>query len=115
MSSEGIEASSLILHCRQSQVVGYQFDTISAFLLLRETLEFTRVLTTRPRKYHSSAERNVPVETIAFDLQAYLQSSSQLLKNFRLMHVQNTETFEKTRLPTHPELTASEWSGLFGG
>ena len=76
-------------------MVGYQFDTISAFPSAKEILELQECLQ-RVQENITVRRTERPVETIAFDLQAYLQASSQLLKNFRLMHVQNTATFEKT-------------------
>ena len=76
-------------------MVGYQFDTISAFPSAKKILELQECLQ-RVQENITVRRTERPVETIAFDLQAYLQSSSQLLKNFRLMYVQNTETFEKT-------------------
>lgn len=92
---EGIDLQAFDYTLSTKPVLGYQFDTISAFPSAKEILELQECLQ-RVQENITVRRTERPVETIAFDLQAYLQALSQLLKNFRLMHVQNTATFEKT-------------------
>lgn len=92
---EGIDLQTFDYTLSTKPVLGYQFDTISAFPSAKEILELQECLQ-RVQENITVRRTERPVETIAFDLQAYLHASSQLLKNFRLMHVQNTATFEKT-------------------
>ena len=92
---DGVDFQAYDYTLSTKPVVGYQFDTISAFPSAKEILELQECLQ-RVQENITVRRTERPVETITFDLQAYLQASSQLLKNFRLMHVQNAETFAKT-------------------
>ena len=63
---EGIELQALIT-LSIKPVVGYQFDTISAFLLLRKSWNYKSALQ-RVQENIIVRRTERPVETIAFDL-----------------------------------------------
>ena len=75
---EGVDCQAYDYTLSTKPVVGYQFDTISAFPSAKEILELQECLQ-RVQENITVRRTERPVETIAFDLQAYLQASSQLL------------------------------------
>ena len=89
-------ASSFDYNMSTKPVVGYRFDTISAFPSAKENPGITKCLQ-RVQENITVRRTERPCWNNCVYLQAYLQSSSQLLKKISAWCTfRNTETFEKT-------------------